>query len=211
LYFLGVISAEEHFSAAKLKYYRSVAGCTVHTLFGIVEHSSLPVIGEIICFFGIAGDAVIVAVFPDVEKDADTAVPRGRVLLDISVNINVNGVAEHNEAYTLPDIAAAMAVGNWFDDIADNDDSEEIEVIDGYYSVNDTMADIIANEETQKLLKGWLMKNGNLTLASMLGAIAGMMGQARLVDMFARGSAMMGDVSPKDMAQVNRMLNKVKK
>lgn len=33
-----------------------------------------------------------------------------------------NGVAEHNDAYTLPDIAAAMAVGNWFDEVSDNDD-----------------------------------------------------------------------------------------
>ena len=125
--------------------------------------------------------------------------------------ITLNGVAEHNEEYTLPDSAAAMAVGNWFDDVADNDESEEIEVIDGYYSVNDIMADLIANEETQKVFKGWLMKNGNLTMASMLGAIAGMMGQARLVDMFANASAMMGDVSQKDIAQINRLLNKIKK
>jgi hypothetical protein len=77
--------------------------------------------------------------------------------------------------------------------------------------VNDIMADLIANEETQKVFKGWLMKNGNLTMASMLGAIAGMMGQARLVDMFANASAMMGDVSQKDIAQINRLLNKIKK
>jgi len=41
------------------------------------------------------------------------------------------GIAEHNPEYTLPDIAVAMQVGNCFDDIADNDESEEIEVIGG--------------------------------------------------------------------------------
>lgn len=43
--------------------------------------------------------------------------------------ITLNGVAEHNPEYTLPDIVAAMQVGNWFDDIADDGESEEIEVI----------------------------------------------------------------------------------
>ena len=39
--------------------------------------------------------------------------------------------------YTLPNIAEAMAIGNWFDDIVDNDESDEIEVIEGYYSLED--------------------------------------------------------------------------
>lgn len=123
--------------------------------------------------------------------------------------ITLNGVAEHNSEYTLPDIAAAMAVGNWFDDIADNDESEEIEVIDGYYSVEDTFKVIAENEECVKCLKGWLMSKGNLTLASMLGAIVGMMGDARLADL--AGMSLMGDVSKKDIAKLNRQLNKIKK
>ena len=44
----------------------------------------------------------------------------------MQTTITLKGVAEHNEEYTLPDLAAAMAVGNWFDDVAD-DDREEVE------------------------------------------------------------------------------------
>ena len=123
---------------------------------------------------------------------------------DLSDTVTLNGVAEHNEAYTLPDIAAAMAVGNWFDEVADNDDSEEIIVVEGYYSVNDTCAEVLANEECMKITKGWLMSQGNLTYASMLTTVRDMMG-------FHTVAHMCGDASPKLVAQLNRLLSRVKK
>ena len=126
---------------------------------------------------------------------------------EISDTITLNGVAAHNEEYTLPDIAAAMAVGNWFDDIADDDDSEEIEVIDGYYSIEDTNGVLLANEECIKVVKGWLMKNGNLTMTSMLTTIRDMMGFGKLPDVLE----MTGGATPKQLAQLNRQLNKIKK
>lgn len=70
--------------------------------------------------------------------------------------ITLNGVAEHNPDYTLPDLAEAMQIGNWFDDIADDSDSEEIDIIDGYYSVKDPVGILFANEECLKIAKGWL-------------------------------------------------------
>ena len=97
--------------------------------------------------------------------------------------ITLNGVAEHNPEYTLPDIAAAMQVGNWFDDIADNDESEEIEVIDGYYSIKDSLDDLMANEECLKIMKGWLMQQGNLSMVSTLEAIRDMMGTSTFYDL----------------------------
>ena len=126
---------------------------------------------------------------------------------EVSDTITLNGVAEHNADYTLPDIAAAMAVGNWFDDIADDDDSEEIEVIDGYYSIEDTNGVLLANEECIKVVKGWLMKNGNLTMTSMLTTIRDMMGFGKLPDVLE----MTGGATPKQLAQLNRQLNKIKK
>ena len=126
---------------------------------------------------------------------------------EVEDTITLNGVAEHNEAYTLPDIAAAMAAGNWFDDIADDDESEEIEVIDGYYSVEDTIGELCANEEVLKIIKGWLMKSGNLTMTSMLTTVADMMGFGKLPDVLA----MTGGTTAKDLAQLNRMLNKIQK
>ena len=107
----------------------------------------------------------------------------------------------------MPDIAAAMAAGNWFDDIADNSDSEEIEVIDGYYSIEDNAGVLLANEECMKIVKGWLMTQGNLTLASMLTTVRDMMG----FNKFSASLSTFGQPSQKDLAQLNRQLNKIQK
>ena len=125
---------------------------------------------------------------------------------DISDTITLNGVAEPNPAYTLPDIAAAMAVGNWFDEVSDNDDSDEIIVIDGYYSVKDPCGVLLANEECLKIVKGWFMTMGNLTIASMLTTLRDMMGFYTIDQMKA-----FGDFTPKQFAQLNRLLSRVKK
>ena len=118
--------------------------------------------------------------------------------------ITLNGVAEHNADYTLPDIAAAMAVGNWFDEVADNEESDEIVIVEGYYSVEDTAAELLSNEECLKIVKGWFMAQGNLTYASMLTTIRDMMG-FYTVKMMAR------EATPKQLAQLNRLLSRVKK
>ena len=55
----------------------------------------------------------------------------------------------------------------------------------------------------QRLVYG----KGNLTMASMIGAIAGMMGDKQITML----SSMMQDVTQKDFAKLNRMLNKIKK
>ena len=154
------------------------------------------------------------------QKAVDHAVVFANVALNDGANtvtakagavedtITLNGVAEHNADYTLPDIAEAMAVGNWFDDIADDDDSEEIEVIEGYYSLEDTAGELLSNEECFKIIKGWLMQMGNLTLASMLTTLRDMMGFKKLTEF---SSSLGGDITQKDFAKLNRQLNKVKK
>lgn len=60
-------------------------------------------------------------------------------------------------------------------------------------------------------MKGWLMANGNLTLASMLPAVVGMVGNMRLSDTSTIGGTILGDITQKDLAKLNRLLNKVKK
>ncbi|MCI6998202.1 MAG: glycoside hydrolase family 2 protein [Eubacterium sp.] len=126
---------------------------------------------------------------------------------DVEDTITLNGVAEHNPDYTLPDLAEAMQIGNWFDDIADDSDSEEIEIIDGYYSVKDPLGILFANEECLKIAKGWLMTMGNLSSASMLTTIRDMMGDKTLEGL----GGLAGEITPKSLAQLNRMLIKVKK
>ena len=125
---------------------------------------------------------------------------------NVEDTITLNAVAEHNPDYTLPDIAAVMAVGNWFDEVSDNDDSEEIVVVEGYYSIEDTCGELLANEECLKITKGWLMSMGNLTLSSMLTTVRDMMGFRKISDLSS-----LGDMSPKQLAQLNRLLSRVKK
>ena len=126
---------------------------------------------------------------------------------EVSDTVTFNGVAEHNPEYTLPDIASAMAVGNWFDEVTDNEDSDEIIVTDGYYSIEDPFGVLAANEDCVKCIKGWFMAMGNLTMASMIGAIAGMMGDAKITML----QSMMDGVTMKDFAKLNRLLSRVKK
>ncbi len=126
---------------------------------------------------------------------------------ELEDTITLNGVAEHNPEYTLPDIAAAMTAGNWFDDIADNEEDEEIVIVDGYYSVEDSLEVLCANKEVEKILKGWMMSSGNLTLATMLTSTVDMMGDIKL----DRIVAFSGGCTPKQFAQLNRMLIKIKK
>jgi len=126
---------------------------------------------------------------------------------DLEDSIVLNGVAEHNPDYTLPDIAAAMQVGNWFDDIADTGESEEIEIIEGYYSIEDTFIDLMKNEECIKIMKGWLMQQGCLSMVSTLEATRDMMG----TQSFHGLSVFMDPVPLKNWAQANRLLNKIKK
>ena len=126
---------------------------------------------------------------------------------EVSDTVTFNGVAEHNPEYTLPDIASAMAVGNWFDEVTDNEDSDEIIVTDGYYSIEDPFGVLAAKEDCVKCIKGWFMAMGNLTMASMIGAIAGMMGDAKITML----QSMMDGVTMKDFAKLNRLLSRVKK
>ena len=139
-------------------------------------------------------------------KDGENTVT-AKSCCGIEDTITLNGVAEHNDAYTLPDIAAAMAVGNWFDEVSDNDDSDEIIIVDGYYSVEDTAGELLRNEECYKIVKGWFMTMGNLTIASMLDTLRDMMGFRKLTEFSSIG----GDISPKQVAQLNRLLSRVKK
>ena len=108
----------------------------------------------------------------------------------------------------MPDLAEAMAIGNWFDDIADDDDSEEIVVVEGYYSLEDTAGVLLANEECLKIVKGWLMQKGNLTVASMLTTVRDMMGFKKLTEF---GGVIGTEATQKEFAKLNRQLTKIKK
>ena len=127
---------------------------------------------------------------------------------EVEDTITLNGVAEHNMDYTLPNIAEAMAIGNWFDDIVDNEESDELEVIEGYYSLEDPNGVLLANEECMKVVKGWLMSIGNLTVASMLINFRALFPADKLTDTLKSSGS---DVEQSVLAKLNRQLIKIKK
>jgi len=120
--------------------------------------------------------------------------------------ITLNGVAKHNEAYTLPDLAEALKIGNWFDDLVDEDDSDEIEIIEGYFSIEDSLGEILDNEQAVKVVKGWMVQNGLISFASMLTMMKDMMGSQRIVDVMK-----FGGMEVKNVGKLNRQLSKIKK
>ena len=58
-----------------------------------------------------------------------------------------------------------------------------------------------------KVVKGWLMSQGNLTLASMLTTVRDMMGFRKVVESIES----FVKPSQKEVAKLNRQLNKIKK
>ena len=69
------------------------------------------------------------------------------------------------------------------------------------------MGVLLANEECLKIVKGFMMKQGNLTVASMLTTLRDMMGFYKLTQFSSLGA----DISQKDLAQLNRLISRVKK
>ena len=66
---------------------------------------------------------------------------------------------------------------------------------------------VYTNCECLKIAKGWMMTMGNLSSASMLTTIRDMMGDKTLEGL----GGLAGEITPKSLAQLNRMLIKVKK
>ena len=148
------------------------------------------------------------AVFRNVElRDGENTITAICRECGAQDTITLNGVAEHNPAYTLPDLAEAAAVGNWFDEVSDNDDSEEIVVTEGYYSVKDTCGEVLSNEECFKIVKGWCMSMNNLTFASMLTTIRDMMGFQPMEEF----GSIIEPVPRKEIARLNRLLSRIRK
>jgi len=121
--------------------------------------------------------------------------------------IILNGVAEHNAAYDVPDIMEAINAGNWFNEQTDAGELEN------YYTVDTPGGIVFANEECLRIVSGWLMATDKMGLASKMTVIS------RLPNY----QAMWGDrtvaqipvvkkyMSREDLDLLDRMLRRVKK
>ena len=121
--------------------------------------------------------------------------------------IILNGVAEHNTAYDLPDIMEAMNAGNWF-----NEQSDEGEPVD-HYTVDTPGAITFANPECLRLVRGWLMASSaipfvnKMTVVSRLPNYQAMWGDRTIREI----PAVKNYMSVEDLELLDRMLRRVPK
>ncbi len=78
---------------------------------------------------------------------------------NVSDTITLNGVAIHNEAYDLPDLAVALQAGNWFFEQDDKEDYGE----NGYHS-RLPMGELLSNQRCFELVRGWIMSKQSVDL-----------------------------------------------
>jgi len=98
------------------------------------------------------------AVFAEVPlKDGENTLTA--VVSDAEDSIVLRGVAAPNPDYILPDIAESKMAGNWFGEQQDEEESDEIVVIPGMYSVEDKLDPLLYNEECLRLVRGWIMSS----------------------------------------------------
>ena len=81
----------------------------------------------------------------------------------IEDTIVLNGVETHNTAYDLPDLAAALQMGNWFLDL-----TQSVDYGDQGYHVKLLVGELCRNEECAQILRGWIMSNSSMPLGERL-------------------------------------------
>ena len=130
--------------------------------------------------------------------------------------ITLNGVAEHNYAYDLPE---GNEGANWFDDPAaiEARKAKKLNFPKGYYSIKDKMSVLQANPQTAAILAAAMEKamQGS-AMASMANPDGGGMGKEMMefMGMMTLNNLIKmagAAVSADDKYQLNEMLNKIKK
>ncbi len=130
---------------------------------------------------------------------------------DVKANtITLNGVAEHDYSYDLPE---GNAAANWFDDPAAIAARNAFKYPKGYYSIKDKVGVLMANPETAAILGG-LMQGAMGAVSTMMDPnnmgeeMMGFMQMMRLSDMLK----MAGDAMPQEAKlALNEALTKIKK
>ena len=138
---------------------------------------------------------------PNVGESVLTAVAG-----DCKDESHMRKVDEFNEAYLLREKGAVL---NWFD----------ITEVDGYFSMNDKMSDIMANEQGRALFMGMMSQMGGVMGAEEnpfanlenMGAMMQMMGGFTVLRLTKLMGAANVDFSKEQLLGLNAQLNKIKK
>ncbi|MBI9015226.1 MAG: DUF4982 domain-containing protein [Clostridiales bacterium] len=111
----------------------------------------------------------------------------------------VNKVDEANESYICTD-QSDHAVDNWFDDAGLDTDIKELEYPDGFYSIKDSIGDIISNEDGDAILRKYMAA---MFEHAMFDMVKGM-----TLEMIAQ---MQSGISEVLVYNINKELNEVRK
>ena len=138
---------------------------------------------------------------PNVGESVLTAVAG-----DCKDESHIRKVAEFNEAYRLREKGAVL---NWFD----------ITEVEGYFSMNDKMSDIMANEQGRALFMGMMSQMGGVMGAEEnpfanpenLGPMMQMMGGFTVLRLTKLMGAANVDFTKEQLLGLNAQLNKIKK
>ena len=131
---------------------------------------------------------------------------------DVKSNtVTLNGVAEHDYSYDLPD---GNAAANWFDDPAAVAARNALKYPKGYYSIKDKVGVLLANPQTAAILGGLMEKMssgsglGVMDMSQAGSTMMDFMGMMRLSDMLKMAG---GAVTMEAKIALNEALNKIKK
>ena len=128
--------------------------------------------------------------------------------------ITLNGVAEHNYAYDLPE---GNDAANWFNDPAAVAARKKLVYPEGYFSIKDKLSDLMANPEAAQIVGAALAKalkdNPMLKMTekkdgSTSDDIAGFMQMMRLNNLI---KMLGGSMTASEKAELNEALNQIKK
>lgn len=123
--------------------------------------------------------------------------------------ITLNGVAEHNYAYDLPE---GNEGANWFNDPAavEARKANALKFPEGYYSIKDKVSTLLANSETAKIIGDLLSQGGSAAGFEVKedSPMIDFMRSMRLVDMLKMSGK---NISAEAKKALNEQLNKIKK
>ena len=120
--------------------------------------------GEVVGTQPAVDHAAVFAELP-LQEGANTITARAG---DVEDTITLNGVAESNPAYVLP--KDDTKAGNWF--VPEGEDAPgELEFIEGHFSINDKIGDILAHPVAGKILSEMFDRAGIGT--GMMGMLSG--------------------------------------
>ena len=106
------------------------------------------------------------AVFTDVplRQGENTLAVRAREGAEDTIVLN--GVQDHNGAYDLPDLAAALQAGNWFLKQTESIDYGEV----GCHTKL-LVGELCRNEECAQVLRGWIMSNDAMPIGERIHTV----------------------------------------